>query len=268
MKKMNIGMYYQAPTYLHKLDARVKVVAVVLITTLLFFVTTFWSYLLITSFLLGLILTAKLPLSLGSVKSLSTVLLLTLILSTFSTPGTVVLWELGSLYATTAGLYAGMILIVRTVLMLMTTTILTMTTTAFTLTRAIEFLLAPLKKLRFPVAEGALLVNLALRFIPTIISEKDRIIKAQKACGASFEVDGILKKAKSLIAVLIPLTISAFKRADDLALAMQARAFKLGALRTSYQTMKMNYQDYQALIALCLFFIMTLGLEIFINRKL
>jgi len=137
-----------------------------------------------------------------------------------------------------------------------------MTTTAFSLTSTLEFLFSPLKKLRLPVAEGALMINLALRFIPTLIEEKDRIMNSQKARGASFEVDGILQKARSIIPVLIPLIISSFKRADDLALAMEARCFKIRGVRTNYRAMQMRREDYLALLVMVIFFVSILAFEL------
>jgi len=263
MKQINIGIYYPITTYIHELDARVKVVATVMITVLLFLTSSFWGYALITCFLLGLIISTHLPLKLlGGIRSLRFVLILTFFLSVFFTPGETVLFEWRWFYATAEGVHDGFVLIIRVVLMLITTTILTLTTTAFMLMSALEFLLLPLKKLRFPIAEGVLMINLALRFIPTITSEKDRIINSQKARGASFEADGLLKKAKNVIPVLLPLIISAFKRADDLALAMEARCLKIGTTRTNYKIMRMTKKDYKALLIMSIFLIIMIVFEI------
>jgi len=265
MRQMNIGTYYPIASYIHKLDARVKVIAVVMVIVLLFFSSSFWSYGLIACFLLGLFLSARLPLRLlNGIRAMRFILILTFLFSVFWAQGDRVLFEWRWIYATAEGVHAGIVLIVRVVLMLLVTTILTLTTTPFSLTNALEFLLSPLQKLRLPVSEGALMINLALRFVPTIIDEKDRIINSQKARGASFEADGIFKKAVSMIPVLIPLIISSFKRADDLALAIEARCFKIGAPRSSYRIMQMTSKDYKALLIISLFFVSMIAFEIFL----
>ena len=263
MKEINIGSYYSLPTYIHEIDERVKVVASVMVTILLFLMSSLWGHMLVACFLLGLIFSARLPIRLLSgISSLRNVLVLTFLLSVFMTSGEIILFEWRWICVTIEGVHAGIVLIARVVLMLITTMILTSTTTAFALTRAVEFLLSPLKKLRFSIAQGALMINLALRFIPTITSEKDRIINSQKARGASFEADGILKKSKSIIPVIIPLIISAFKRADDLAFAMEARCFKIGEIRTNYQIMQMTKKDYKALLIMSIFFVGMIAFEI------
>jgi energy-coupling factor transport system permease protein len=258
-----MGAYYPSSSYIHELDARVKVVSIILILSLLFFTTSFYGYAILACFLLGLIFSAQLPLMLfNGIASLRFVLILTFLLSIFLTPGETILFHWRWLYVTSEGMQAGIILIVRVVLMILATTILTLTTTPFSLTHALEFLLSPLQKLRFPVAEGVLMINLALRFVPTIIEEKDRIMNSQKARGASFEAEGIFKKAKSIVPVLIPLIISSFKRAEDLAFAMEARCFKIGATRTNYQVMKMTRKDYKALLIMSVFFVSMIAFEI------
>jgi len=266
MKQLNIGTYYPVATYLHILDARVKVVATTMVTILLFFTSSFWAYGLLACFLATLILTAKLPLRLlRTLSSLRYILIFTLFFSVFMTPGEQVLFGWSWLYATREGLMAGIILIIRVTLMIFVTTILTLTTPTIELTSAFEFLLSPLQKLRFPVAEGALMINLALRFIPTIMEENQRIMNSQKARGVSFEAEGLMGKVRSIIPVLIPLILSSFKRAEDLALAMEARNFKIGGKRTSYRMMRMTSKDYKILLVMLLFFLCMIGFEIMVN---
>ena len=264
MKQMHMGMYYPVVTYLHQLDARVKVVAMVMVMILLFFSSHFFSYALIACFVLGLAVSAGLPLRLfGGIRMLRIFLVLMFLLSVFGVPGEMILFEWRGIYATVEGAHAGLILVVRVVLMLGLTTTLTLTTPPFLLTHALEFLLSPLKKGRLPVAEGVLMINLALRFVPTVMDESNRMINAQKARGASFESEGILKRAKGMIPVLIPLILSSFKRADDLAAAMEARCFKIGSKRTSFYDMKMVKKDYVALLCIFLFFVAVIGLDYF-----
>ena len=263
MKQMSIGMYYPVATYLHQLDGRVKVITMMMVMTVLFFSSNFWIYGLIFSCLLGLIVHARLPLKgFNGIASLRFIFVLTFFLSVFLVPGERILFEWHWIYGTVEGLRIGLVLVIRIILMLFTTTILTMTTTPFQLTSALAFLLSPLQKMGLPVAEGTLMVNLALRFVPTLMEEKDRIINAQKARGANFEEGGILKKAKSIIPVLIPLIISSFKRADDLALAMEARCFKIGKSRTNYRRLKMTHKDYKILLVILLLMLMMMALEI------
>ena len=261
MKQMSIGTYYLVSTYLHELDARVKVLATTIVMTLLFFLSSFWSFLLIFCCIVGLFIHARLPLLLNGIKSMRLFLVFTVILSMFLVPGESILFEWHGIYMTLEGLNVGLILVTRIILMLFTTTILMMTTTSIELTNAMAFLFSPLQKLRLPVAEAALMINLALRFVPTLMEEKDRIVNAQKARGVNFEEGSISDKAKNLIPVIIPLILSAFKRADDLALAMEARCFKIGRTRTSYRLMKMTAKDYVGLLIMLAFFIAILAFE-------
>lgn len=262
MKQMSIGMYYLVDTYLHQLDARVKVSATAIVMTLLFFLSNFWSFLLIFCSLLGVMIYARLPFRLfQGFRSLRFFLILTLLLSMFLVPGERILFEWRAIYATLEGVNVGLILVIRIILMLFTTTILTMTTTSIELTNALAYLFSPLQKLRLPVAESALMINLALRFVPTIMEEKDRIVDAQKARGVNFEATGISQKAKNLVPVIVPLILSSFKRADDLALAMEARCFKIERKRTSYRMMRMTRRDYITLLIMMLFFMAILAFE-------
>jgi len=266
---MSIGMYYLVVTYLHELDARVKVLTTTIVMTLLFFLSSVWSFVLIFCCLIGVMIHARLPLKLfHGIRSLRLFLVFTMLLSMFLVPGEHILFEWQDIYVTLEGVAVGLILVIRIILMLFTTTILMMTTTSTELTSALAFWFSPLQKLRLPVAEGALMINLALRFVPTIMEEKDRIINAQKARGVSFEESSILKKVKSLIPVIVPLIISSFKRADDLALAMEARCFKIGRKRTSYRMMKMMPKDYLGLVIAAIFFIVILAFELFIQHIL
>lgn len=267
MKQMNMGMYEPMTTYIHELDARVKVIATVLMMTLLFSSSSFLSYTLIACFLLGLTLSARLPLKqLGGLSAWRVILVLTFLLNMFLTPGETIWVTWRWIDVTVEGVQTGLLLVARIVLMVLTTTILTLTTKVLTLTSALAFLASPLKKLRFPVAEGVLIIHLALRFVPTLIEEKDRIISAQKARGASFEAGSILKKAYNMIPILIPLMIASLKRAEDLAHAMEARSYQIGALRTSFHEMKMTKKDYTTLLVIFLFFAGMVGLECFIRR--
>jgi len=266
MKQMNMGAYYPVATYLHQLDARVKIIATTMVIILLFFASSFWSYGFLASFLTVLILTAKLPFRLlRGMASLRFILIFTLFFSIFMTPGEEILFGVSWFYATGEGLMAGIVLIIRVSLMILVTTILTLTTTPFELTSAFHFLLAPLKKLRLPVAEGALMINLALRFVPTIIEENQRIMNSQKARGVSFEVGGVIQKVKNIISILIPLIISSFKRAEDLAFAMEARNFKIGEVRTNFRVMRMAHRDYIGLLIIGLFFLILLLFESIMN---
>lgn len=260
--KINLGAYYPSATYLHQLDARVKIIAAVMMTVLLFFASNFWTFGLLTCFLVILTLTAKLPLKfLQGLASLRMILILTLFFSIFMTPGEVILFRWAWFYATKEGLMTGIILIIRVALMIFATTVLTLTTTPLQLTSALESMLSPLKKIKLPIAEGALMVSLALRFVPTVLEESQRIVNSQKARGVTFEAGGLIKKIKGIISILIPLILSSFKRADDLSLALEARNFKIRKKRTHYRVMEMKRADYVGLLVMTAFSIAVLAIN-------
>ena len=171
-----------------------------------------------------------------------------------------VLWKLGPLEITKEGIYTAILMAIRLILLIIGASLLTLTTTPIRLTDAIEKLLSPLAKIKVPTHDIAMMMSIALRFIPTLVEEADKIIKAQKARGADFESGGLIKRAKALIPILVPLFVSAFRIAQDLAMAMESRCYRGGVGKTSLHRMKFRKADYavQAL-ALAIFMGMILG---------
>ena len=184
------------------------------------------------------------------------VILLTFVMNLFFLTGENILWQWGVLKIYWEGLNKAIELAIRLILLVMCSTILTLTTSPKEITDALESLLRPLKVVRFPVHEMSLMMSIALRFIPTLMEETDRIMKAQTARGASFDTGGLVKRAKGMIPILVPLFVSAFKRADELALAMEARCYHGGENRTRMKVFHVQARDYLAmalLVAVCAF---------------
>lgn len=193
---------------------------------------------------------------LKGIKPMWFVILLTFVMNIFFLTGEKVLWQWGAVKIYQEGIEKAIELAIRLILLVMCSTILTLTTSPKEITDALESLLRPLKVIRFPVHEMALMMSIALRFIPTLMEETDRIMKAQTARGASFDSGGLMEKAKGMIPILVPLFVSAFKRADELALAMEARCYHGGDNRTRMKVFHVQLRDYLALLlfaGLCVF---------------
>lgn len=260
LKDITIGQYIPGDSPIHKLDPRTKIIALVLIMVALFMADDSTGYLLVTVFTLGIILLSRIPLIiiLKGLKPLWIILVLTLSLHLFMTQGEII-WQWGILKITYQGLRQGFFMALRLVYLVAVTSLLTLTTTPIALTDGIERVL---KALFVPVAhELAMMMTIALRFIPTLIEETEKIMKAQMARGADFDSGGLLARAKSLIPLLVPLFLSSFRRADELAMAMEARCYRGGENRTRMKQLVMAARDYVSLVITALF----LGI-IFINR--
>ncbi len=246
MNNVSIGQYFPGSSVIHRLDPRVKLLIALELIVLVFVVHTYIGYLAITALLLaGIILSGiSVKFVLKSVKSLWFILVFTFVLNVFFMRGETVLWQWWIVTITKEGLMTAVNIAVRLVLLIVSTSVMTLTTSPMEITAAIESLLKPLSYIGFPVHELALMMSIALRFIPTLIEETDKIMKAQTARGASFDTGGILAKAKGLVPILVPLFVSAFKRADELALAMESRCYNGGKHRTKYKVMKLMARDY------------------------
>ena len=237
MREVSFGQYYPSHSFVHKMDARIKILAVIAYIVAVFLIKPF-HFLGFGACLMFVVITtafARIPFLkvLRSMKAIIFFILLSAILQLlFNTQGTP-LWENG--FITDAGLYNAIFIVLRITLIVLGASILTFTTSPVEIADGIESLMAPLKVIKFPVHEFALIMSIALRFIPTLLDETDRIIKAQKARGADFESGNIFKRAKALIPVLIPLLISSFRRADELADAMDARCYSGSKNRTKYK---------------------------------
>lgn len=247
LKDITIGQYLPGNSLLHRLDPRSKINGVLFYMIALFVINNFAGFWFMLAISLALILMSRISLSyfFKGIKPLLIIIILTVILQAFMTPGEIV-WQWKFLHATKEGLTMALFMATRLILLVSITSLLTLTTTPIILTDGIEQMLNPFKKIGIPAHELAMMMTIALRFIPTLIEETDKIMKAQAARGADFESGNIIKRVKALIPILVPLFLSAFKRADELALAMEARSYHGGEGRTRLKELKFQTIDYIA----------------------
>lgn len=243
MANITIGQYYPENSIIHKLDPRVKLAGTMICIIVLFQINTIVGYGLFTIFTAAVIKASKIPFMklLKGVRGILFILLFSVVLNIFMTKGEILL-EIGFLTVTKEGLIKALYISVRLIYLIICTSIMTLTTTPNDLSDGLEKAFGFLKVVKFPVHEIAMIMSLALRFIPTLMEETDKITKAQKARGASFDTGNILQKAKSLIPILIPLFISSLRRAIDLATAMEARCYH-GGNRTKMKPLKYAERD-------------------------
>ena len=262
LKDITLGQFFPGTSLLHRLDPRAKLVAVVLFVASLFISSSFTGYGLCILFLAWCIKISGISpkMILRSLKPLVIILCFTGILNMFYTPGEVLV-RFWIFKITKEGLYTAGFMVLRIILLIAATSMLTYTTSPIALTDAIERLLGPLKKLHVPVHEFAMMMTIALRFIPTLIEETDKIMSAQKARGADFESGGLIDKAKALVPILVPLFISAFRRADELATAMECRLYHGGEGRTRLNTLVMAKADGAALVFVGAFCLLVINAE-------
>ncbi len=262
LKDITLGQFFPGTSLLHWLDPRAKLVSVVLFVVSLFISSSFWGYGLCILFLAWCIKISGISpkMILKSLKPLIIILCFTGLLNMFYTPGEVLV-RFWIFKITREGIYTAAFMVLRIVLLIASTSMLTYTTSPIALTDAIERLLGPLKKLHVPVHEFAMMMTIALRFIPTLIEETDKIMSAQKARGADFESGGLIDKAKALVPILVPLLVSAFRRADELATAMECRLYHGGEGRTRLNTLVMAGRDYIALVFMGAFCLLVINAE-------
>ncbi|MDR1531895.1 MAG: energy-coupling factor transporter transmembrane protein EcfT [Clostridiales bacterium] len=244
-----IGQYYPAKSHIHSLDPRVKLLAVVVYVAALFVADSWLGYGL-TAACLGLVIYASnVPpvYLLRGLRAVFMIIVFTAFLNIFFTPGTRVIFSFWIFTMTAEGLITAFRMTLRLVLLITGSSLLTLTTSPIQLTDAIEFALKPLKKIKVPAHELAMMMTIALRFIPTLLEETDKIMKAQMARGADFDTGGLMKKARSLVPLLVPLFLSCFRRADELAMAMEARCYRGDINRTRMKQMLLTGKDYKAL---------------------
>ena len=255
MKDVSFGQYYPTQSFVHKMDARVKILLSIAYIVAVFLVKSepqfhFLGFAACLLFVLIATTFSRVPFlkMLESVKAIIFFVIFSAVLQLFFNKKGTPLWEGG--FITDAGLYNAAFIATRIILVVLGASLLTFTTSPVELADGIESLLTPLKLVKFPVHEFALVMSIALRFIPTLLDETDRIIKAQKARGADFESGNVFKRVKALIPVLIPLLISSFRRADELADAMDARCYSGSKNRTRYKKMKAGFRDLIGTIVL------------------
>ena len=256
IKDITIGQYIPGETFVHKLDPRTKILLSILFIVCLFIVDKFVGYALIVGFLLLTIYTSKIPprFLYKGLKPVFFLIALTAILNIFMVKGGNLLFSYGFINIYEEGVRIAVFMALRLIFLIMGTSILTLTTSPIELTDGIERLLKPIGKEL--AHELAMMMTIALRFIPTLIDETDKIMMAQKARGADFDSGGIIKKAKSLVPLLVPLFISSFRRADELAMAMESRGYRGGAGRTRMKELMFSSKD---IIAFAIFSILLIG---------
>jgi len=249
LKDITLGQYFPGTTVAHKLDPRTKILLVTLYIVALFCAKGIVTYGILALCLAICVKISKVGLK-ALVKGLKPVLFIivfTGILNLFFTPGDYYVFELGFIHVSNVGLHNAIFMVVRIMLLIMGTFLMTYTTSPISLTDGLERLLGGLKKVRVPVHELAMMMSIALRFIPTLIEETDKIMSAQKARGADFESGSIIDKAKALVPILVPLFISAFRRADELAVAMECRCYHGGEGRTKLHVLRYEKHDWTVL---------------------
>ena len=255
LKDITLGQYFPGNSLLHRFDPRSKILFTVLFIAAIFLCKGLVSYgitLLILLMMIG-ISKVQLRVFLKGMKPVVFIVVCTAILNLFYTSGTV-LWSWGILKITEEGIWKAGFMVLRILMLIACTLLLTYTTSPILLTDGLEKLLRPLKKLNFPVHELSMMMSIALLFIPTLIQETDKIISAQKARGADFDSGNLIQKAKALIPILIPLFISSFRRAEELAIAMECRCYHGDEGRTSLRQLRYAGRDYGLIvfsIALC-----------------
>lgn len=249
LKDITIGQYILGNSLLHRLDARLKLVLTLLLIVLLFMISNPVCYAMFIALCVICIAISKVSIRyfIKGLRPMLFIILFTVLLNLFLTPGDI-LWQqriLGiSIKITHQGLAMSVKMLLRLTLLVTITSLLTLTTSPMQLTDAIESLLKPFEIIKVPSHEIAMMMSIAIRFIPTFAEETDKIIKAQKARGADFESGNIIMRAKAMIPLLVPLFVSAFRRADELATAMDARCYNANKKRTRMKQMKMKYTDY------------------------
>lgn len=266
IRDITIGQYYPADSVIHKLDPRVKLFATVLYIAALFCFKGILGIAMITLFLIGAIKLSKVPFSF-MVKGLKSIVILVMITSLFNlffTPGDTVFWSYGVLKLTDTGITNAVLMTIRLIYLILGTSLMTLTTTPNQLTDGLEKSLGFLNKIHVPVHAIAMMMSIALRFIPILIEETDKIMKAQMARGANFEKGNLIQKAKNMIPLLIPLFVSAFRRADDLAMAMEARCYNGGSGRTKMKPLTYTKQDGVAYLVMILFLAAVIAARIFV----
>lgn len=251
LKDITLGQYFPGNTVVHRLDPRTKLLLLILYMVALFCAKWFVSYALVLAFLVTVTVLGRIPLKsmTRGLKPMLIFILLTALLNLIYTREGKLLFEWKFIHIYSKGLETAFFMVLRIMMLICGTFLLTYTTSPIALTDALESLLSPLKLIKVPVHELSMMMCIALRFIPTLIEETDKIISAQKARGADFETGSLFRRAKALIPILVPLFVSAFRRADELATAMECRCYHGGKGRTRLKVLRFQLRDYLALFA-------------------
>lgn len=250
IRDITIGQYYDCKSPIHSMDPRTKILWTIFYMIALFAVDEFVSYGVVIVLTALIIKISNIPVRfmLRGLKPILLLVVFTALLNLFMTPGETVIFSKGIFKITLEGFYLAVKMALRIILLIIGTSILTLTTTPTVLTGGLEVLLTPLKKIGVPVSVFVMMIGIALRFIPTLLDETDKIIKAQVSRGADFEHGNPIKRIKAMVPILIPLFVSAFRRADELAVAMECRCYNTEASRTSYRRFSFGKYDLYALL--------------------
>lgn len=270
IRDITIGQYYPAESRIHKLDPRVKIVCTLLFLVSLFIQNSLLGYAIATIYLACVIRLSKVPLKyiLKGLKPVVFLLLFTVIMNLLLTNGGEILVEFGVLTITENGLRASVFMAIRLMYLVAGSSIMTFTTSPNGLTDGMEKLLHPLNRINVPVHEVAMMMSIALRFIPILLEETDKIMKAQQARGADFESGNIIQRAKAMVPILVPLFVSAFRRANDLAMAMEARCYHGGEGRTKMKPLHYHGRDRAAYIITLIYLVIIFVVGRFVPFKL
>lgn len=259
LRDITLGQYYQTKSYIHDLDPRVKLGGTVLYIISLFCFKNYLGYLIAALFLALVVKLSHVPFRfmVKGMKAILMLLMITVMFNLFLTPGTLVvtLWKLT---ITAEGVRMALTMMARLTLLVIGSSLMTLTTTPNNLTDGMEKMMSPLKVIKVPVHEVAMMMSIALRFIPILMEETDKIMKAQTARGADFEHGNLLARAKALVPLLVPLFISAFRRANDLAMAMEARCYRGGEGRTKMKTLIYKKKDFLAYAGLVIYMVVSI----------
>lgn len=261
---ITLGQYYPGDSFLHRMDPRAKILCTMIFIVAIFLANNLWSYLLVAGFTFLAIAMSGVPASLiwKAIKPLWIILVFTMGIHVLTTPGNELFtWKF--IHISEEGIRNGLIMTLRLVFLIAFSSLLTYTTSPIVLTDGIEALLMPFKRFGVPAHELAMMMTIALRFIPTLLEETDRIMKAQSSRGADFVNGNLWQRAKNMVPVLVPLFISAFRRADDLATAMEARCYRGGEGRTKMHQLAYTWRDRNAFLAVILVTALLLGLYIY-----
>ncbi len=263
LKNMTLGQYFPGESFIHKLDPRTKLMATVALIAIVFVAQGFAGFIAIAAFVLFAALSTGIHLKFlfRGLKPILFIVLFTFVLNLFFQTGGREIVHIWILRVTDEGLRMALFMAARLILLVVCSQLLTLTTSPIALTDGLESLFRPLEKLHFPAHEIAMMMSIALRFIPTLMEEADKIMKAQKARGANFETGSIVARAKAMVPLLVPLFVGAFRRAEELALAMDARCYRGGAGRTRMKQLKYGANDALAALAL----VVLLGIVIALN---
>lgn len=261
------GQYFPGDSLLHKMDPRMKIVLMILLMVSIFLCNNYVSLALVFALTVSLVLISKIKAKIvfKSLKPLAIIIILTSVINLFYGTGNVVI-ELGSVKITDGGLNNALFMSMRVILLIVQGLMLTYTTTPTSLTDAIESLMKPLRVIRIDTHSIAMTMTIALRFIPTLFEEVNKIMSAQKSRGADMESGGLLKRAKAVVPIIIPLFISSFRRANDLADAMECRCYRGGDGRTKMNVMHLQSRDYASLVAIVIYFAVVICTRIFITK--